>query len=578
MTDFRIEHAEFTRDQIGTWSRQDVKHDDWPVVYTINGTRDIYVGESINAATRMLQHLKSPKADVLREFRVVLDETFNKSVCLDLETYLIRLFNADENFTVLNKQSSSRNSNYYDRARYRDQFASIFESLREQGLFRHDLERIENSNLFKLSPFISLTQTQASAVETILELVRESVDDQVSRPVVVQGDPGTGKTVVGIFLAKLLADLDEPSDEYLDQDTFIDDEVEPATERRALSDLRIAFVVPQQSLRETITKVFKATPGLHRVPVLTPYDVAEATDPFDVLIVDEAHRLQQFSGALQMRSSTFREINRRLFPDDVDGTAHTQLDWIRAKSTVPILMLDALQTVRPMADLPATTIEHLIADARSAGRFLGLWTQMRTRAGEAYIDYVADVLTGRTNTQINFPEYDLRFYDDIRQMRSDIFERDHELGLSRMLAGFAWRWVSKGGKAIPDIEIDGLELFWNRAERDWINSPTALEEVGCIHTSQGYDLNYAGVIIGPELRWDATADRLEFVRENYHDQNGRNNNKALGQTYSDEDLLQYVVNIYRVLMTRGIRGTYVYVCDPALRERLRPFFPPATHH
>lgn len=574
MTAFRIEHERFDPADVRDWARRDGLHDDWPVVYAINGNRHIYVGESVNAGTRMLQHLGSPKATLLDEFRVVLDETFNKSVCLDLETYLIRAFNADQTFTVLNKQSNTRNSNYYDRSRYRQRFAAVFEALQAEGLFRHDLESIENSNLFKLSPFVSLTQTQANAVEEIVNLIRTTHGSAASSPVVVQGDPGTGKTVVGIFLAKLLADLAAPADAHLDVETFVEDELDDSDD---FEDLRIGFVVPQQSLRETIRAVFRATPALSEVPVLTPFDVADTGEPFDVLIVDEAHRLQQFSGALQMLSRRFRDINRRLFPDDIDGTQHTQLDWIAARSRVPVLLLDAKQTVRPMSDLPADTMKQLVETAKNDRRYLRLWTQMRTLAGEQYIDHVSDMLRGVATSRIEFPDYDLRLYDDIRQMRADIFDRDAEVGLSRVLAGFAWPWVSKGGNPQPDIEIDGLELFWNRTDKDWINSPTALREVGCIHTSQGYDLNYAGVIIGPELRWDPDAQQPVFVRSSYHDRNGSKNNRALGQTFTDDDLLEYVINIYRVLLTRGIKGTYLYVCDPALREHLRNYVPPPPH-
>lgn len=118
MTDFTIRRERFSRGAVARWTRTDVRHDDWPVVYAIDGSEHVYVGESVNAATRMRQHLDSPKSALLNRFHVVLDDTFNKSVCLDLETYLIRLFNADQKFTVLNKQTSSRNSNYYDRARY----------------------------------------------------------------------------------------------------------------------------------------------------------------------------------------------------------------------------------------------------------------------------------------------------------------------------------------------------------------------------------------------------------------------------------------------------------------------------
>lgn len=88
---------------------------------------------------------------------------------------------------------------------------------------------------------------------------------------------------------------------------------------------------------------------------------------------------------------------------------------------------------------------------------------------------------------------------------------------------------------------------------------------------QGYDLNYAGVIIGPDLRFDKATGRVVFSRVDYFDKKGRENNPKLGITYSDDDLLEYVRNIYTVLLTRGIHGTYVYVCDPDLREHFRKF-------
>jgi DUF2075 family protein len=107
------------------------------------------------------------------------------------------------------------------------------------------------------------------------------------------------------------------------------------------------------------------------------------------------------------------------------------------------------------------------------------------------------------------------------------------------------------------------EMRWNTTTTDWINSPKSVEEVGSIHTVQGYDLNYVGVIIGNDLRYDPAAGKLVFDRTNYHDKKGRENNPKLGIKYTDEDLLEYVKNIYSVLLTRGIRGTYVYICDPA---------------
>ena len=105
-----------------------------------------------------------------------------------------------------------------------------------------------------------------------------------------------------------------------------------------------------------------------------------------------------------------------------------------------------------------------------------------------------------------------------------------------------------------------------------MNSPNAFHEVGSIHTIQGYDLNYAAVIIGADLVFDPEASEIRIDRTNYFDTKGKENNRVLGITYSDEDLLRYIRNIYGVLLTRGIRGTFVHICDPELRKYLGKFF------
>ena len=117
-----------------------------------------------------------------------------------------------------------------------------------------------------------------------------------------------------------------------------------------------------------------------------------------------------------------------------------------------------------------------------------------------------------------------------------------------------------------------MKLFWNGTAIDWINSKGSNEEIGSIHTVQGYDLNYAGVIIGGDLKFDAVTQTIVFDRSSYFDTKGKENNDKLRLKYSDEDIRQFVINIYKVLLTRGIQGTYVYVVDPALRQYLRQFF------
>jgi hypothetical protein len=199
---------------------------------------------------------------------------------------------------------------------------------------------------------------------------------------------------------------------------------------------------------------------------------------------------------------------------------------------------------------------------------------MRVRAGTDYVDYLRGVLTTRPGVadRPDFGEYDLRFFDDLGAMHHAIREQDRTHGLARLVAGYAWDWKSKKDPGAFDIELDGIALRWNSTDKDWINSPGSLDEVGSIHTVQGYDLNYAGVIIGPELGFDPVTGVLTFDRDAYRDKKGKESNGKPKHVYTDAELLQFVLNIYRVHLSRGIRGTYVYVCDPTLREYLRPFF------
>ncbi|WP_200331231.1 DUF2075 domain-containing protein [Leucobacter sp. L43] len=572
MTGFELERLPFAADAVQAWGAADPRHRNWPVVYVLNNDREVYVGESLNAHGRMRQHLESAEKSRLDWVRVVLDDTFNKSTCLDLESFLIRMFSGDGHLQVLNHNAGITDADYYRRETYQPTFDAVFEQLRTQEhLFQRSLPEIINSDLFKLSPFKALNHDQAIAVEDILEGLFADLEQGAESTVVVQGNPGTGKTVVAIYLLKLLEDIRRYDfEEPVDHDSIFSDFFTPG-HAELLSSLKVGIVVPQQSLRRSIAKVFTLTPGLHKNLVLTPFAVGESDEKFDLLIVDEAHRLNQranqASGPLNQK---FQRINEKQFGND--DPQLTQLDWITKQSTHTILMLDTGQSVRP-ADLPERTTRALLDEASARGRVYPLRSQMRIAADTDYVGYVRAALSDTPpDVRKDFGEYDLRFFDDLGEMRREIVRRDAEYGLARLVAGFAWPWRSKKDKQAFDIELDGERLRWNSTDRDWINSPGAVNEVGSIHTVQGYDLNFAGVIIGKELRFDPPTGRVVFERAEYHDKKGQENNPKLGITYSDDDLLQYVRNIYTVLLTRGIRGTYVYVCDAALRERLRKLF------
>lgn len=120
---------------------------------------------------------------------------------------------------------------------------------------------------------------------------------------------------------------------------------------------------------------------------------------------------------------------------------------------------------------------------------------------------------------------------------------------------------------------EGVRLPWNSKKVDWVTSANAINEAGSIHTVQGYDLNYAGVIIGEDLRFDPLTESLYIDKSNYHDTQGKQNNKLRNRETTTEMLTEFITSIYAVLLTRGIRGTFIHVVNPELREYLGRYFP-----
>nr|WP_179500422.1 DUF2075 domain-containing protein [Nocardioides daedukensis] len=572
MTAFRIEEFAFDATSLAVQAATNPKLSNWPVVYTLDTAGKIYVGESINAAGRLRNHLDSPAKRVhrLQGARVVIGDRFNKSACLDLESYLIRLLAGDGKYEVLNRNEGITRADYYDRETYQQTFTEIFEELRRKGVFTRSIVEIENSDLFKLSPFKALSVGQSAVVESILDGLFADLAQGTSSRTVIQGDPGTGKTVVAIYLMKLLSDIQAADSTLMPEGDSVLSEFFVKGYPELLQDFKIGLVVPQQSLRRSVERVFRKTPGLSPKQVISPFQVVSAGQQFDLLIVDESHRLNQRAAqAAGPLNRMFADHNKTLFGDD--DPKYTQLDWINKVSDHQIYLVDGAQAIRP-ADLSPRTLKDLVSTARHENRHYMLQSQMRVQAGQNYVRYVRGVLNGSVAEREGFPGYDLRFFDHLGDMRHALDQREGETGLARLLAGFAWPWLTKRNPEAYDIEIDGQKLRWNSTDIDWVSSPTSAQEVGSIHTIQGYDLNYAGVIIGPDLRYDAARGRVTFDRANYKDPRGTTNNRLLGVTYSDADILQFVRNIYAVLLTRGMLGTYVYVCDPGLREHLRKLF------
>ena len=535
----------------------------WPVVYFIHNdeSREAYIGETLNAGRRISQHWENPERQRLKVIHIMTDETFNKSVILDLESFLIKYVSADGRYRLQNGNSGLSDFDYYAREEYEHQFLKVWDALKGLGIVHSGIADIENSDLFKYSPYKSLTADQQDVLNKVVFVLTGYLKHDLEQTIVIEGGAGTGKTILAVFLLKLLTDLAN--------NTFEVDDSTEATDVNSIQalinqdkPLKIGFVVPMQSLRQTLKKVFDTVRGLSSEMILSPVEVPKAAQSgeFDLLICDEAHRLRRRKSLSQYPA--YDKNNEMLgLPKDA-----TELDWLMNCSRMQLLFYDPEQSVKP-SDIPASVFNSTIHN-RNLIR-IPLKSQLRCLGGDDYIKYVKDILNCRSvQPHGAFKDYTLRFFDDVDAMMDEINCKDKECGLSCGVAGYAWTWISKGqprDTAIRDITI-GRGYLWNRTYTDWINSDRLPYEVGCIHTVQGYDLNYIGVIFGPEITYDKTTHRIEVIQENYKDSLGR----AVSGNY--EALREYIINIYTTLLTRGIRGAYVYVCDSALRDYLRPFF------
>lgn len=492
----------------------------WPVVYIAENGNEAYIGETISAYSRSKQHYENVERRRLNNIHLISDEEYNISATLDIESWIIQYMAADNKYILQNKNGGLKNHNYFDKAKYKAKFEIIWDKLREKGLAQDTLENLKNTDIFKYSPYKALTDDQLVVARKIFKDLQINENNTY----VINGKPGTGKTILATYLFKYLKEKDETKH------------------------LEMALIVPMSSLRTTIKKVFSKIKGLNAGMVIGPNDVVRKN--YDLVLVDEAHRLQRRKNI--MGYGAYDNVNKRL---GLDKEA-IQLDWIMKSSKHQIFFYDENQSVKP-SDIRPEDFRKL-----NAKNYI-LSTQMRVEAGEEYIRFIEDIFDLKEVEKNDFSNYDFRIYEDIHKMFSDIKEKDKKHGLSRIVAGYAWPWHTKPGrnsKQNYDIEIDGLKAVWNSTATDWVNSPNAINEVGCIHTVQGYDLNYVGVIVGPEFGYDTEKKKFYVDKAKYFDTNGR-----AGVT-DPEELERYIINIYKTLLTRGIKGCYVYFADKGLEN------------
>lgn len=523
----------------------DDKVRNWPMVYILANQDSAYVGQTTSVATRINQHEASEEKKDFDSVNIIFNEEFNTSVITDYEHRLIDLMHADGRYCLTNKNDGMTDTNYFSKASYSEMFDDLWESLRRLELADHTIDEIEESEVFKYSPYKGLTTDQRLALDNILSAIDNGLEN--AKPVVVEGMPGTGKTILAIYLLKSLRD----NPKY--------------------KDMNIRIVEPVTSLRKTLQKSLRGVSGIDKNDIISATDLTKSDygyadgkkKCFDILLVDEAHRLKhRVNLGTQFRN--YDKTNKKLgLPKEA-----TQLDWVLDQAKLPIIFYDSLQTVGPScisADVMQSTLGQAIENP------IRLDSQMRVKGGKQYLEYISSILAGKNPKPRTFEGYDLVFHDSFSDFVTSFETTFDKHNLSRMIAGYAWKWKTKDNEDLNlyDIEIDGIGRRWNCTYENWVGKGVEdaqiAHEVGCIHSIQGYDLSYAYVLIGEDIELDPENSLLRANKEHYYDRNGF-------ATASPEALTQYIKNIYYVLLTRGIYGTHIYVQNKELRDYLKKYF------
>lgn len=551
--DFEISKISFNSNGLVSIQSQYFVTENWPIVYILNnnGISQAYVGETIDTNSRISTHLQTSSKKHLQEAHLISSKKFNKSVTLDIESNLIKFLHADGKYKLLNGNLGLVNHSYYQRDDfYWDMFKNIWNGLISKGIAQHSLEHISNSDLFKYSPYKSLSADQRKN----LMLIIDALLSQDKKSVLVEGGAGTGKTILAIFLFKLML----TSEEDFNFKEFGEDEKEFIEKVKQLKSKfpnpKMGLVIAMGSFRKTIQKVFRNINGLSANLVIGPSDLEY--ESYDILFVDESHRLRKRVNL----GPYFSIYDRVCIALGLDKLNTSELIWTQIRSNKVLYFYDSNQSIKP-SDVNAEDFENLKNASNSIN--VKLHSQFRVKGGNGFVDFVNKLLDNTfENKDFKYSDvnYDLLLFDNFSDFVNELREKNKKHQLSRFVAGYAWPWISKNDPNLYDIEIENIKLKWNSTATDYINSDIDAEEVGCIHTTQGYDLNYAAIIFGPEIIYNPVSKEIEVVKGNYKDRNGT-------ATIRENSVLKdYIVNIYKTIMLRGILGCYIYVCDKNLRN------------
>lgn len=539
----------------------------FPTVYIHNwqntGDYEVYIGESNNVFQRTRQHYDTGMTDATSWQRqmqhasaslyIIGHEHFNKSLTLDIENRLMQYMVSAPHVRKVHNLRGNPQSKYYPIEELDAIFSKIWSGLRREDKELFPTESsIRDSAIFKASPLHKLTADQIAARERILERVAHALNSsRTGQLIFVEGEAGTGKTV-------------------LNSSTFYEIFCRAEEDMRTVNCSLIVNHDEQLHVYEQIAEKLGLTDKFGEV-VYRPtrfINMHSPEAPIDVAFVDEAHLLWT------QGKQSYRGDN--------------QLQDILDRAKVTVVMFDENQILTTEQYWETLLLEKYRKQAMASDNYIVLKNQLRMQAGPETIQWI-DAFTKKQEI-LPIPSsdntYEIRIFETPQDMDRAIQKRaaDSETALSRIIATYDWAYNSKTRQADRlkkywEVVINDWHKPWNREleqeltarekrankKLSWAEQPQTINEVGSTFTIQGFDLNYAGVILGPSVKY--RDGHIVF------DPDASCNIKAVrNRTLSDgtkqkfgKTLLRHEV---RVLMTRGVNGIYIYACDDALREAL----------
>ncbi len=543
----------------------------FPTVYIHNwkesGDYEVYVGESNDIFKRTRQHYEASsnrsnwQNNLIKKdasLYIIGHEHFNKSLTLDIENRLMHYMMSVENVRHVYNLRDNPQTSYYPMDELDEIFGMIWKGLRRENaeLFPSE-SSIRDSAIYKASPLHKLTKEQEDAKELILQritdaLKRKGKNTESKQLIFIDGEAGTGKTV-------------------LNSSTFYELFCRAEEQNEKLECYLLVNHDEQITVYEQIAEKLGLTQKYGKV-VNKPTSFINnhsPNNPVDVVFVDEAHLL------LTQGKQSYQGDN--------------QLKDIIERACVTVVMFDENQILTTEQYWEAQILENYRELAKRSNNHIELKKQLRMQADPITMDWI-DSFTKECRLKM-IPKsengYTIRVFDDPASLDHEIQKKaqDKNSALSRVIATYDWEYSSnrKPEERLLkywEVLIGSWHKPWNRELEGeltrkekrkinglaWAEQPQTINEVGSTFTIQGFDLNYAGVILGPSVKY--RNGRIVF------DPSASYNNKAIrNRTLSDgskqkfgEKLIQHEV---RVLMTRGVNGMYLYACDPDLQKALK---------